>query len=72
MNSHFSHMYMYMYFVVQKCYTGKEYGATIASILRKLLNEDVVENLIRHKAQPSALSGFETTPEFNNFRSILA
>ena len=36
------------------------------SILRELLNEDVVERLIRHEAQPSALSGLETTSEFNN------
>ena len=39
---------------------------TVASILRVLLNEDVVERLIRHEAQQSALSGLETTSEFNN------
>ena len=45
------------------------YGKTQAQIswvLRELLNEDVVERLIRHEAQPSALSGLETTSEFNN------
>ena len=36
---------------------------------RELLNEDVVEKLIRHEAEPSALSGFETTSSFNNFRA---
>ena len=39
---------------------------------RELLNEDVVEKLIRHEAEPSALSGFETTSAFNNFRTIRA
>ena len=29
-----------------------------------------VEKLIRQEAQPSALSGFETTPEFNKYTSI--
>ena len=42
------------------------------SIVRELSNEDVVEKLIRHEAQPSALSGFETTSEFDNFRTIRA
>ena len=36
------------------------------SIVRELLNEDVVKRLIRHEAQPCALSGLETTSEFNN------
>ena len=40
------------------------------SILWELLNEDVVERLIRHEAKPSALLGLETTSEFNNSRSI--
>ena len=35
---------------------------TVASILREFLNEDVVEKL----------SGFETTSEFKNSRSIRA
>ena len=33
----------------------------------ELLNEVVVEKLIRHEAQPSA---FDTTSELNNFNSI--
>ena len=45
---------------------------TIASILRELLNEDVVERLIRHLAAPRDLSGLETTSEFNNSHSIRA
>ena len=47
-------------------FPGYLYLYTVASILRELLNEDVVERLIRHEAQPSALSDLETTSEFNN------
>ena len=42
------------------------------SIVRELSNEDVVEKLIRHEVQPSALSGFETTSEFDSFHTIRA
>ena len=39
------------------------------SALRKLLNEDVVEILIWHEVQLSALLGIDTTSEFNNSHS---
>ena len=45
--------------------SGKRPHVRTMCILRELLNEDVVERLIRHGAQPSALSGLETTSEFN-------
>ena len=35
----------------------------------ELLNEDMVERLIRHEVQPSALIGLKTTYEFNNSSS---
>ena len=42
-----------------------------ASALRKRLYEDkgVVERLIWHKAQPSAILGLEATPKYNLFRN---
>ena len=46
----------FMYLLRHRC----EYTIIIV----KLLNEDVVEKLIRHEAQPSASSGLETTPKF--------
>ena len=57
---------------VDKLYTSMYLLGNVASILRELLNEDVVERIIRHEAQPSALLGLETTPEFNNFCGIRA
>ena len=54
-----------MYYLRYRC----QFTTGIASLLYTL-NEHVVKKLMRHEAEPSALSGFKTTSAFNNSGSI--